>query len=157
MSGNRKDSPLFTTVAAIMTKCLRKRGPSVSTIMRWETGMLVLPSMLSSAEADKKCAQKIEEIFIIIHYQGETGKALGGCLYEETAAALRCRRGSLSTVNLCMDGVIMPCLLWVNSTHLIKNMVPVETVLNAVDVMSRECSHWASSICHGTVLRYCSW
>ena len=120
--------------------------------------MLVLPSMLSSAEADKKYSKKIEEIFIIIHYQGETGKALGGCLYEETAAALRRRGESLSTVSLCMDeGVIMPCLLWVNSTHLIKNGASVETVLNAVDVMSREGSHWASSICHGTVLRYCSW
>ena len=62
--------------------------------------MLVLPSVLSSAEADIKYSKKIEEIFIIIHYQGETGKALGGCLYEETAAALRRRGESLSTVNL---------------------------------------------------------
>ena len=44
-----------------------------------------------------------------------------------------------------MDGVIMPCLLWVNCTHLIK-AARVETVLNAVDVMSREGFHWALSI-----------
>ena len=61
--------------------------------------MLVLPSMLSSAEADKKYPQEIEEIFIIFHYRGETGKALGGCLYEVTAAVLRCCGVSLSTVN----------------------------------------------------------